>query len=68
MPEATQKILIPGGSKFSQLSKIAYISFQGKTTLARSDAIDHYRIGKVEMSIPPPLKDKYSFRLLKLNK
>ncbi|KAL7392368.1 hypothetical protein ABVT39_023849 [Epinephelus coioides] len=26
--KATQKILIPGGPKFSQLSKIAYISFQ----------------------------------------
>ncbi|XP_069379190.1 uncharacterized protein ntng2a isoform X1 [Paralichthys olivaceus] len=26
--KATQKILIPGGSKFSQLSKIAYVTFQ----------------------------------------
>ncbi|XP_026044134.1 netrin-G2-like isoform X4 [Astatotilapia calliptera] len=26
--KATQKILIPGGPKFSQLSKIAYVSFQ----------------------------------------
>nr|XP_046242361.1 uncharacterized protein ntng2a isoform X1 [Scatophagus argus] len=26
--EATQKILIPGGPKFSQLSKIAYVTFQ----------------------------------------
>ena len=27
----TQKILIPGGPKFSQLSKIAYVTFQGKS-------------------------------------
>lgn len=31
--KATQKILIPGGPKYSQLSKIAYVTFQGKTTV-----------------------------------
>ncbi|XP_034722139.1 cell surface glycoprotein 1-like [Etheostoma cragini] len=30
--KATQKILIPGGPKVSQLSKIAFVSFQGKTS------------------------------------
>lgn len=29
--KATQKILIPGGPKYSELSKIAYVAFQGKT-------------------------------------